>query len=149
MKFHLFPCLLIASIPCFLSAQEDPLLLKTRLDLLEAKRELTLKEMARMRQDLIRKDPALRKIHEKIIQEHRKLALFLDSKKEIHEINDKLIKLDTEITEIKARKEKIEKEIAEKEKAEKMKAEKEKAEKTKLSSPAPANQTVPIPRKEK
>ena len=116
MKFHLIPCLLFLAAPLFLSAQENPALLKTRLGQLEAKRVASLKAMAEKRQDLIQKDPTLRKIHERIIQEHRKLALLLDSKKEIHAMNDALIKLDAEIQDTI---DKIEK--AEKEKAEKMK----------------------------
>ena len=135
MKFHLIPCLLFLAAPLFLSAQEDPLLLKARLDLLEAKRNVSLKEMAEKRQELIRKDPSLRKIHERIIQDHRKLALLLDSKKEIYSMNEALIKLDNEILDIR---EKMEK--AEKEKAEKMKS---------PSAAAPGKQNMPLPGKEK
>ena len=80
--------------------------------------------MAEKRIELIRKDPTLRKIHDKIIHEHRKLALILDSKKEIHAMNDELIKLDREIQDIM---DKIEK------------AEKEKAGKMKTASPAAAD----------
>ena len=124
MKSHLIPFLLFLAAPLFLSAQEDPALLKTRLGQLEAKRVASLKAMAEKRIELIRKDPTLRKIHDKIIHEHRKLALILDSKKEIHAMNDELIKLDREIQDIM---DKIEK------------AEKEKTEKMKTASPAAAD----------
>ena len=133
MKFHLIPCLLFLAAPLFLSAQENPALLKTRLNQLEAKRVASLKAMAEKRKELIQKDPTLRKIHDKIIQEHRKLALILDSKKEIHAMNDALIKLDREIQDTM---DKIEK------------AEKEQAEKMKSASPA-VKQNQPLPGKGK
>ena len=137
MKIHLISCLLFLAAPLFLSAQENPALLKNRLNQLEAKRVASLKAMAEKRKELIQKDPTLRKIHDKIIQEHRKLALILDSKKEIHAMNDALIKLDREIQDTM---DKIEK------------AEKEQAEKMKAASPAaaaPVKPNQPLPGKGK
>jgi len=86
-----------------LAAQEDAGVLKAKLSILEAERDATFKNMAKVREELIKKDPTLRRMHEKILNEHRKLALLLDSKKEIHEMNNKLLKLDSEIGSVKAK----------------------------------------------
>lgn len=148
MKNH-FLSLLLLTAAFSLAAEEDISLLKAKIDLLEGKRLLSLKEMAKLRQDLIRKDPSLRKIHERIISEHRKLALLLDSKKEIHDMNAKLLAMDAEIQTLMDRMAKAEKENAEKNKnGTAVKAE-NKAEPAKNTVPAPISTEKTEQKKEK
>jgi uncharacterized Fe-S cluster-containing radical SAM superfamily protein len=58
-----------------------------------------------LRVKLIKTDPALKKLHEKIMEMHKELALQLDSKKEMRELAKKLRKVQKSLEEIKKEKE--------------------------------------------
>lgn len=90
-----FASVLLFSLP--LQAQEDAGVLKAKLAILEAERDASMKKMSDMRMKHIRADRNLKRMHDRIMELHRNLALALDAKPEIREMNDKIIKLDSEI----------------------------------------------------
>lgn len=63
------------------------------------------KQMFDLRVKLIKTDPALQKLHKKIMEMHKELALQLDSKKEMRELAKKLRKVQGLLDEIKKKKE--------------------------------------------
>ncbi len=95
----LFPLAAAAVLlfPCSLSAQEDAGVLKARRAIVEAEREASLKKMSELRMKHIRMDRNLKRTHDRIMELHRNLALALDAKPDIREMNDKILKLESEL----------------------------------------------------
>lgn len=90
----LLPLLVPAADP---KPEQDPVLLRTKLAILEADRTKSMENLTETRMKYIRADKNLKRMHDNIMTLHRNLALALDSKKDVREINDRLIKLDSEI----------------------------------------------------
>ena len=90
----LFPLFLHAADP---NPEQDPVLLKAKLAILEADRAKTMNELTDLRMKHIRSDKNLKRMHDNIMVLHRNLALALDSKKDVRDLNDKLLRLDSEI----------------------------------------------------
>lgn len=90
-------------VPLSLPAQEDAGVLKARRAILEAEREASLKKMSDLRMKYIRTDRNLKRTHDRIMELHRNLALALDAKPDIREMNDKILKLESEISALEGR----------------------------------------------
>ncbi len=102
MRHFFFFALFSALTPLFLHAadpdpEKDPVLLKAKLAILEADRAKSMDHLTELRMKHIRADKNLKRMHDNIMTLHRNLALALDSKKDIRDLNDKLIRLDSEI----------------------------------------------------
>ncbi len=102
MKHYLFAFTLL--LPLFLSAElkpeQDPVLLRAKLDILNADRSKSMKKLTEVRMKHIRSDRNLKRMHDNIMTLHRNLAIALDSKKDVRELNNKLITLDSEIADV-------------------------------------------------
>lgn len=92
LPLFLFPLLMNAAGP-----ENDPVLLRAKLAILEADRSKSMTALTDTRMKHIRSDKNLKRMHDNIMTLHRNLALALDSKKDVREINDRLIRLDSEI----------------------------------------------------
>jgi hypothetical protein len=103
MKKFLLILLCCGAAVCFGANDEKIDLDKKEKDLQKEEKQL-LKEMLELRIKLIRKDPNLKKLHDKIMELHRELALNLDGKKEMRDIAEKLKKVRTSLAEIKVQK---------------------------------------------
>ncbi|MDD5596685.1 MAG: hypothetical protein PHV82_01990 [Victivallaceae bacterium] len=99
MKNFLLIILCCGATVCFSADDAKADLDKKEKDLQKQEKQL-LREMLELRIKLIQKDPSLKKLHAKIMELHRELALSLDSKKEMREIADKLKKVRTSLAEI-------------------------------------------------
>ncbi len=95
--FPLAAAVAVVLFPLSLPAQEDAGVLKARRAILEAEREASLKKMSDLRMKHIRTDRNLKRIHDKIMELHRNLALALDARPDIREMNDKILRLESEI----------------------------------------------------
>lgn len=92
LPLFLFPLQMLTAGP-----ENDPVLLRAKLAILEANRSKSMTELTDTRMKHIRSDKNLKRMHDNIMTLHRNLALALDSKKDVREINDRLIRLDSEI----------------------------------------------------
>ena len=91
LPLFLFPLLMNAAGP-----EDDPVLLRAKLAILEADRSKSMTALTDTRMKHIRSDKNLKRMHDNIMVLHRNLALALDSKKDVRDLNDKLIRLDSE-----------------------------------------------------
>ena len=83
--------------PLSLTAQEEVGVLKARRAILEAEREASLKKMSELRMKYIRTDRTLKRLHDRIMELHRNLAMALDAKPDVREMNEKILKLESEM----------------------------------------------------
>ena len=93
--FILFLC--CSTVLCF--GQEEDLEKKEQV-LLKQEKKLA-KEMFELRVKFLKEDPELKKLHAKILELHKELALKLDSKKEMRTLAAKLRKVKNSIAAIK------------------------------------------------
>ena len=97
---HIFALFVLLLPPALLPAvtpDQDPVLLKGRLAVAEAERTKEMRNLTETRMKHIRTDKNLKRMHDNIMIMHRNLALALDTKKDVREINDRLLQLDEEI----------------------------------------------------
>ncbi len=97
---HIFALFVLLLPPALLPAvtpDQDPVLLKGRLAVAEAQRTKEMRNLTETRMKHIRTDKNLKRMHDNIMIMHRNLALALDTKKDVREINDRLLQLDEEI----------------------------------------------------
>lgn len=103
MKKFLLILFCCGAAVCFAADDEKAKLDQKEKDLQKEEKQL-LKEMLELRIKLIQKDPNLKKLHDKIMELHRELALNLDGQKEMREIAEKLKQVRTSLAEIKQQK---------------------------------------------
>ncbi len=99
MKKFLIMFLCAATLLCF-DANAEKNLEEQQQALLKQEKQLA-KEMFQLRVKLLQKDPILKKMHEKIMELHKELALRLDSKKEMRILLSKLKKVKVSLAEVK------------------------------------------------
>jgi len=100
MKKLLVLFLCCSAVLCF--GQEN--LGKKEQELIKQEKKLA-KEMFELRVKFLKEDPELKKLHVKILELHKELALKLDSKKEMRTLATKLRKVKNSIAAIKEAKE--------------------------------------------
>jgi septal ring factor EnvC (AmiA/AmiB activator) len=99
MKKFLIIIMCFSAMLCF--AQSD--LAKKEKDLVKQEKKIA-KEMFEMRVKLLGKEPHLKKLHDKIMELHKELALMLDRQKEMRELASKLKKVKKSLNAIRDKK---------------------------------------------
>lgn len=64
---------------------------------LEARKKVLEENIRKKRQELLRTDPKLRRMHEQLLKQIRAIAIELDSKKEMRSLNDAAKEIDVKL----------------------------------------------------
>ncbi|QSH42041.1 hypothetical protein P0136_04900 [Lentisphaerota bacterium ZTH] len=96
MKYYLMLTVLCCGLTV-LGADKSP---RETLNDLKVEQKKVAQEIYKLRLKLIKEDPALAKLHKKIMELHREMALKLESKKSMRIMVDKASQLDQKIKDL-------------------------------------------------